>query len=60
MNGQDIGESDRTCWMELMKLMDETCQQLTQKLDFLEGENQKQENLLKVKAVAARHEKLDS
>ena len=60
MAGQGIGESDRTWWMELMKREDETCQQLTQKLNFLEGEIQKLENLLKVKAVAARHEKLYS
>jgi len=60
MNRQNIGESDATCWLELIKLMDETCLKLAQKLNLLEGENRKLESLLKVKAVAARNEKPDS
>jgi len=60
MNRQNVGEKDTTCWMELMELMDGTCLKLAQKLNLLERENQKLENLLKVRVVADRKEKQDS
>ena len=60
MNRQNAGEKDTTCWMELMELMDGTCLKLAQKLNLLERENQKLENLLKVRVVADRKEKQDS
>ena len=60
MNRQNAGEKDTTCWMEVMELMDETCLQLAQKLNLLERENQRLENLLKIRVVADRKEKQNS
>ena len=60
MNRQNVGEKDTTCWMELMELMDGTCLKLAQKLNLLERENQKLENLLKVRVVADHQDKQHS
>jgi len=60
MNRQNVGEKDTTCLMEMMELMNKTCLQLAQKLNLLERENQKLENLLRVRVVADQKEKQDS
>jgi len=60
MNRQKVGESETTCCMELVELMDETCLKLVEKLNLLEKENQKLANLLKVQGVFEGKGKLDS